>query len=160
MPGNWYKVGYATYLLVGAAEYWWKGVKQLLRTERREISWAVFRTKFLEKYFPESARIEKEQEFLRLQQGNMTVAEYAAKFESLSRYFSFFRDHADERWMSNMFERGLRYEIKESVLPLGLRQFQPLVEKCIQVENMKRARARRNETGGPMLIQGHNQKGK
>ena len=61
------KVGYATYLLVGEAEYWWKGVKQLLRTERREISWTVFRTKFLEKYFPESARIEKEQEFLRLQ---------------------------------------------------------------------------------------------
>ena len=112
----------------------------------------------MEKYFPESVRIEKEQEFLTLQQGNMTVVEYAAKFESLSRYFSFFRDHADERWMSDMFERRLCYEIKESVLPMGIRQFQPLVEKCIQVENMKKDRARRLKPRGPIRQQWNNQK--
>ena len=68
----------------------------MLMAERQEISWETFRRRFLEKYFSETAQMEKEQEFLRLHQGNMTVAEYAAKFESLSRYFSPFRDQADQ----------------------------------------------------------------
>jgi len=41
----------------------------------------------LEKYFPEDVRNKKEMEFLELKQGNMTMAEYAAKFEELVRYF-------------------------------------------------------------------------
>ncbi|KAI5394632.1 hypothetical protein KIW84_061317 [Lathyrus oleraceus] len=35
------------------------------------------------------------------------------------------------------FEQGLRYEIKESVEPLEIRQFQVLKEKCKMVERMK-----------------------
>ncbi|XP_028220276.1 uncharacterized protein LOC114401897 [Glycine soja] len=40
---------------------------------------------FLEKYFPKDVRNKNEMEFLELKQGNMTVAEYAAKFEELVR---------------------------------------------------------------------------
>ncbi|XP_073222363.1 uncharacterized protein [Cicer arietinum] len=39
---------------------------------------------FLIKYFPEDIRNRKEMEFVKLKQGNMSVAEYAAKFEELS----------------------------------------------------------------------------
>lgn len=37
--------------------------------------------KFVEKYFPEDVRSKKEIEFLELKQGNLTIAEYAAKSE-------------------------------------------------------------------------------
>lgn len=32
------KVSYASYLLLGDAEYWWKGVKQILAAEHREVT--------------------------------------------------------------------------------------------------------------------------
>ena len=64
-PNN-VKVDYATYLLLGDAEYWWKGVKQALIAERREITWEIFHGRFLDKYFTDPARAEKEQGFLRL----------------------------------------------------------------------------------------------
>lgn len=51
------------------------------------ITWVVFRGAFLKKYFPAYVRSKKEIEFLELKQGNMTVADCAAKFEELSRFF-------------------------------------------------------------------------
>ena len=40
-----------------------------------------FKSEFLKKYFPEDLRNKKEVEFLNLKQGDLSVAEYAAKFE-------------------------------------------------------------------------------
>ncbi|KAI5430829.1 hypothetical protein KIW84_035091 [Lathyrus oleraceus] len=45
-------------------------------------------------------------------------------------------------------EEGLRYEIKESVKPLEIRQFQALVEKCKKVERMKQGRMHKGVAGG------------
>ena len=52
------------------------------------MEWTSFRTRFLEKYFPDTARQDREAEFLALQQGEMTVQEYVNKFEHLARYYS------------------------------------------------------------------------
>ncbi|MCI92846.1 GRAS family transcription factor, partial [Trifolium medium] len=46
----------------------------------------MFKREFWVKYFPADVRNRKVVEFLELKQGNMTVAEYAAKFESLSAF--------------------------------------------------------------------------
>lgn len=54
------KVPYATFLLMGDAKYWWKGSRQLLEADNQEVTWNVFRNMFLDKYFPQSARAEKE----------------------------------------------------------------------------------------------------
>ena len=51
------------------------------------MTWDVFNRVFLEKYFPKDIRNKKEMKFLELKQGNMTVAEYAAKFKELVKYF-------------------------------------------------------------------------
>ncbi|KAI5418180.1 hypothetical protein KIW84_042711 [Lathyrus oleraceus] len=53
------------------------------------------------------------------------------------------------------FEQGLRYEIKESVEPLEIRQFQELVEKCKKVERMKQGHPNRWVAGGPSRHRGH-----
>ncbi|XP_050888801.1 uncharacterized protein LOC127093960 [Lathyrus oleraceus] len=118
------KVEYATFLLRAEAESWWQGAKQLMESNNEALNWVTFKQKFMDKYFPSSARSEKEAQFLGLYQGNMTISEYADKFDSLAKYFCYFRDHVDENYKCEKFEQGLRYEIKESVEPLEIRQFQ------------------------------------
>jgi len=44
-----------------------------MRTQAKEITWTSFRTRFLEKYFPDSAKHEREAEFLTFQHENLTV---------------------------------------------------------------------------------------
>jgi len=78
----------------------------------------------------------------------MTIAEYADKFESLEKHFRYFRDQVDEDYQCERFKHGLRYEIKETVAPLEIRQFQALVEKFKKVELLKRGRLNRGVVGG------------
>ena len=61
------KLAYATFLLVSDAEYWWAGMQQQMGTREEEVSWGNFKKRFLEKYFPDSAKHEREAEFLTLQ---------------------------------------------------------------------------------------------
>ncbi|MCI60886.1 GRAS family transcription factor, partial [Trifolium medium] len=50
----------------------------------------MFKREFWVKYFPAEVRNRKVVEFLELKQGNMTVAEYATKFESLSAFSPYY----------------------------------------------------------------------
>ena len=52
----------------------------------RKMPWVAFKERFLEKYFPEEERDNKEKEFINLTQGIMTVHEYTTKFERMSRF--------------------------------------------------------------------------
>ena len=117
------KVEYATFLFRAEVESWWRGAKQLMESNNEALNWDAFKHKFLDKYFPSSARSEKEAQFLKLYQGSMTIAEYADKFDSLAKHFRYFRDNVDENYKCERFEQGLRYEIKEFVEPLEIRQF-------------------------------------
>jgi hypothetical protein len=154
------KVVYATYQLRGDAEYWWKSAKRIAEAAQEVITWDVFQRKFLERYFHQSARTKLGDDFLKLRQGNMSIGEYAAKFESLSRYFKFFRDGVDDSYMCHRFQEGLRYDIQDSVMPLGIQQFHPLVEKCRDIEAMKNRRLNRgnnSNSGGPIRSNHQNQ---
>lgn len=51
------------------------------------VTWVVFRAEFLENYFPVDVRSKKNIEFLELKKENMTIMDYATKFEELSRLF-------------------------------------------------------------------------
>ena len=68
--------------LEGEAQVWWKWV----RTSRdlEAMTWAKFQELFMGKYFPDTARHEKAQEFLELKQGVMTVMDYVARFTELA----------------------------------------------------------------------------
>ena len=144
------KVGLATFQLKGDAEYWWRSARQLMTANQVVITWDTFKRAFLEKYFPETAREDMEEKFLRLKQGTMTVGEYAARLETLSKYFRFFQAQVDETYLCNRFLMGLRNEIEESVRPLGIRNFRQLVEKSREVEAMKNCRSSRQDSGGPI----------
>jgi len=109
------KLLFATYLLNEDVEYWWAGMQQQMGTREELVTWANFRTRFLEKYFPDTVRQDREAEFLALQQGDMTVQEYVNKFEHLVRYYS---QDITEEWRCLKFERGLKHELKKVVTPL------------------------------------------
>ncbi|XP_020219629.1 uncharacterized protein LOC109802622 [Cajanus cajan] len=82
------KFAYVVYMLVREVEYWWRGTRQMLESRGVVVDWECFRRVFLEKYFPDSIRYAKEMEFMRLYQGNMTISEYAMKFEHLARFLA------------------------------------------------------------------------
>ncbi|KAK2370458.1 cleavage and polyadenylation specificity factor subunit [Trifolium repens] len=154
------KVVLATYQLLGGSEFWWRNARLIMENAYEEINWENFKRRFLAKYFPETARERYGEEFLRLRQGSMNVEAYSKKFESLSRFFRFFRDGIDEVYMCCRFQDGLRYELQDAVVPLGIRQFQVLVEKCQEVEDMRNKRVNRQggfSAGGPSRSGGPNQ---
>ncbi|KAK2422804.1 hypothetical protein QL285_033306 [Trifolium repens] len=154
------KVTLATYQLSGGSEYWWKNTSLMMNAAHEEINWENFKRKFLAKYFPETARERYGEEFLRLRQGGMNVEAYAKKFESLSRFFRFFRDGIDENYMCRRFQDGLKYELQDAVVPLGIRHFQVLVEKCQEIEDMRNKRMNRqgnSGAGGPSRPSNENQ---
>jgi len=58
------KVNYAIFMLIGEAEYRWDNTRKLLENGGININWEVFKTKFLEKYFPNDMRRTKEIDFM------------------------------------------------------------------------------------------------
>ncbi|XP_061340226.1 uncharacterized protein LOC133286788 [Gastrolobium bilobum] len=113
---NTLRVYFATYLLIREAEHWWTNTKRYFQSRGTEITWAIFKDAFLEKFFPQSIRNRKEIEFLELKQGNMTVGEYVAKFEELSRYSNYIQNQPNEEWLTTKFEFGLKPELKSMII--------------------------------------------
>lgn len=76
-------------MLAQEAEYWWTRAKRRLEAGGEVVSWEKFKSEFLKKCFSKDLRNKKEVEFLQLKQENMSVAEYAAKFEEISWFCPF-----------------------------------------------------------------------
>ncbi|XP_019447285.1 PREDICTED: uncharacterized protein LOC109350509 [Lupinus angustifolius] len=64
------------------------------------------------KYFPDDVRRKNEIEFLKLEQGSMSIRKYAAKFEDLSKISPDYQN-LDERSKCVKFKSGLRLELKK-----------------------------------------------
>eukprot|EP00261_Vitis_vinifera_P040692 XP_019081935.1 PREDICTED: uncharacterized protein LOC109124301 [Vitis vinifera] len=76
---------FSAFMLDKEADHWWRMTRRLLE-DQGPITWRQFREAFYKKYFPDSVRRQKGGEFIRLEQGDMTVAQYEAKFTELSRF--------------------------------------------------------------------------
>ena len=76
------RIRLAAFQLEGEAQVWWKWA----RTSRdlKDMTWAEFQELFMGKYFPDTARQAKAQEFLELKQGVMTMMDYVARFIELA----------------------------------------------------------------------------
>jgi len=98
------------------------------------VTWTSFRTRFREKYFPDSAKHERETEFLTLQQGDLSVQAYVERFEYLSRFYS---QIVTEEWRYRKFEGGLKHEPRRFIVPLRVREFPVLVEQAKSVEQLE-----------------------
>ena len=110
------RIRLATFQLEGEARVWWRWA----RTSRdlEVMTWAEFQELFIGKYFSDTARHAKAQEFLELKQGTMTVMEYVARFTELACY-------ADDYVATDMakvrrFENGLKLSIRGRIVSLRL----------------------------------------
>ncbi|RVW21450.1 hypothetical protein CK203_110472 [Vitis vinifera] len=70
------KASYAAFMLDKEADHWWRMTRRLLE-DQGPITWRQFREAFYKKYFPDSVRRQKVGEFIRLEQGDMTVDYYS-----------------------------------------------------------------------------------
>jgi len=82
------KLVFPTYLLIGKTEFRWMGAQQMMEARAEVLNWESFKVRFLEKYFSNSARFSKEVEFLKLEQGEMSVNAYTARFEYLGKFYT------------------------------------------------------------------------
>lgn len=92
------KVSFASHMLQAEAEIWWKGARAYLINEGTQLNWETFSTTFLDKYFPESTRLQKENEFAELKQGDLSMVEYVKKFEDLAQYAEQAQYAPNEQW--------------------------------------------------------------
>ena len=102
------RIRLAAFQLEGEAWVWWRWA----RTSRdlEVMTWAEFHDLFMSKYFPDTARHAKAQEFLELRQGTMTVMEYVARFTELARFSDDYVATEDAKvWR---FENGLTFQGK------------------------------------------------
>jgi hypothetical protein len=108
---------YITYRLSGEARHWWTAKKVLLIQELgsgEAISWPRFQKEFLQQYFPKILRDVKAREFMDLTQGNMTVTQYAGRFNELARFAPYMV--ADEENQVRKLEQGLNPRIHDHVV--------------------------------------------
>ncbi|XP_024021738.1 uncharacterized protein LOC112091709 [Morus notabilis] len=123
-------VEFAAFKFEGPAGAWWKHIRRMHEVEG--MTWEQFKALFNEQFFPQSYRDEKAMEFMGLQQGDMTVMEYQARFNELSRFAPSLIE--SERMKCLKFERGLKGVIRKSVVALRHRVYSDLVAAAISIE--------------------------
>ncbi|XP_069144584.1 uncharacterized protein [Solanum lycopersicum] len=80
------KAELASYQLKDVAQTWCKMWRDSRVLEGVPVTWELFKTAFLERFFPREMKEAKVEEFINLKQGSMIVREYSLKFVKLSRY--------------------------------------------------------------------------
>ena len=124
------KIRLATFELEGESQVWWDWV----RTSRdlEAIIGADFQELFMGKYFPDTARHVKAQEFLKLKQGTITIMDYVARFTELARFTDDYvaMDMAKVR----TFENGLKLSIRGRIVRLRLQDMDSMVETSLAIE--------------------------
>ncbi|XP_058756739.1 uncharacterized protein LOC131629951 isoform X2 [Vicia villosa] len=128
------KVKFAAFMLKGAADYWWEWEEASMIAKGKAIDWECFQEVFLDWYFPKFLRARKEQEFIEIQQGDMSVAEYVAEFEELARFASRSFYASNEEWKIKIFEKGLRSDIRISLAPHKFTNYTSLVHESFIAE--------------------------
>ena len=124
------RIRLAAFQLEGEAQVWWKWA----RTSRdlEAMTWAEFQELFMDKYFPDTTRHTKAQEFLELKQGAMTVMDYVARFTELAHF-------ADDYVATDMakvwrFENGLKLSIRGRIVGLRLQDMDSMVGTALTIE--------------------------
>ncbi|KAH7839881.1 hypothetical protein Vadar_009924 [Vaccinium darrowii] len=135
------KVTLATFSLKGEALLWWEASQRLLSAPLPDvqppvpqvITWARFVQAFNDQYFPEAFKFEQEAMFITLDQekGKMTVPEYEAKFNALSRYASDLVDTDEKK--CRQFRAGLERNVRTRLTSYKQASYADLVDMARQV---------------------------
>ncbi|KAL0534336.1 hypothetical protein IC582_028626 [Cucumis melo] len=148
------KVQCAVFMLTDRGTAWWETTERMLGGGVGQITWQKFKESFYEKFFSASLRDAKRQEFLNLEQGDMTVEQYDAEFDMLSRFAP--EMIATEAARADKFVRGLRLNIQGLV-----RAFRPATHADalrLAVDLSLQERANSSKVAGKGLTSGQKRK--
>ena len=99
------------------------------------------------KYFSDTARHAKAQEFLELRQGTMTVMEYMARFTELAHFGDDYV--ATDMAKVRRFENGLKLSIRGKIVGLRLQDMDSMVGTALAIEReMEDAQGIRDASAG------------
>ncbi|KAL0536321.1 hypothetical protein IC582_025265 [Cucumis melo] len=110
------KVQCAVFFLEDRGTAWWETAERMLGGDVSKITWEQFKENFYAKFFSANVKHAKLQEFLNLEQDDMTVEQYDAEFDMLSRFAS--DVVRDEAARTEKFVRGLRLDLQGIVRAL------------------------------------------
>jgi len=129
VPDDW-QVSCATQLLSDRAQTWWEVIQS--RRTTGICTWGEFRKQFETQFFsPFQCRI-KEQEFLALKQGNMTVLDYERRFHDLFLFAPQFV--TTEQQIIDRLRDGLRQELRQGLVALRFESSRELIEAAHALE--------------------------
>ena len=137
------RIRLAAFQLEGEAQVWWNWAKTFRDLEA--MTWAEFHDLFMGKYFPDTARHTKAQEFLELKQGTMTMIEYVARFTELARFTNDYV--ATNMAKVRRFENGLKLSIRGRIVGLRLQDMDSMVGTTLAIEREIKDARRTRDTG-------------
>ncbi|KAL4566045.1 hypothetical protein LXL04_030154 [Taraxacum kok-saghyz] len=108
------RVVYAVTMFKNETIYWWGMVKEVRgRDVAKRMSWDEFTKISKEKFCPRTTVKQLEEEFLKLEQGNMTVRKYTTKFIEKARFAKLYV--STEEMRVERYIWGLQTSIREFV---------------------------------------------
>ncbi|KAL4592790.1 hypothetical protein LXL04_005795 [Taraxacum kok-saghyz] len=135
------RVVYAVTMFKNEAIYWWGMVKEVRgRDVAKRMTWDEFIKIFKEKFCPRTAVKQLEEEFLKLEQGNMMVREYTTKFIEKAIFAKLYV--STEEMRIERYIWGLKTSIREFVEIQKPGTFQSAVDA---VESREREKNRQGE---------------
>ena len=123
------RVLFSSFLMEDRAKDWWDAVE---RRYPDGITWDQFQQEFTDRFFPQSHKDAKIEEFFKLEQKNMSVSEYEKKFSELVRLVLYIQ--ADEVLKCKRFLSGLQHRIRVHLSVVLQNRFGDLVEAALRVE--------------------------
>ncbi|XP_071918750.1 uncharacterized protein [Coffea arabica] len=129
------QIAFAVFQFEGAARAWWNVIQAKWDREQTPWTWVNFTREFNEKYLPPLVQERQGDEFIRLRQGTMSVAEYETQFTKLSRF-------GPELVLTNQrricrFVQGLNVEIQEALAAAQLETYSQAIDKAQRIESTK-----------------------
>ncbi|GFS31997.1 hypothetical protein Acr_00g0020330 [Actinidia rufa] len=121
------RVLFASYQLQEDALQWWKTMEEVVAKK-----WELFKKAFLDQYFMDTAKEALRMEFINLVQGNMTVAQYEAKFTSLSRFVKAVVSTEEEK--AKQFMWGFRPSIRNKIAENLIKVYSTMVSSAATIE--------------------------
>jgi len=111
------------------ARTWWLAEEARLE---KPVTWDTFSKSFYSRFFPATAQKDMEEQFIRLQQWNKSVDEYAAEFLRLSRFAPYMV--TDEEKRASRFQQGLQMDIQMFLMPHHLKTYAEVLTIAREVE--------------------------
>ena len=124
------RVNCASQLLSDRAMTWWETVQ--LRRATETLTWSDFKTEFENQFYSKYHRKVKEQEFLALRQGDMSVLEYERRFHDLSLFAPHYVP--TEEHMIEKLRDGLRQDLRQGLIALRFKSVRELIEAAQALE--------------------------